>query len=131
MPWQSIKIALNFLLVILLGSIAVLGLRVLLVRLEIDEMLAQAISVTAVCLAAGAFFWLGGLNWLGMDSPDSRRFALVVCLSLAGRSLTEYILRLAGLKEIIADILAIAIWLVTVLMVIYWLEKKQGNKANL
>ena len=61
MPAQSIKRALIFLLIILLGSMAILGLRALLTRLGASEVAAQALSGAGMCLAAGMFFWMGGL----------------------------------------------------------------------
>jgi hypothetical protein len=93
-------------------------------------MAGQALSGAVVCLAAGAFFWRGGLMWLGVDSPQDRWIALAICLSLAGKSLMEFALRLAGLEEIIADILAIIIWLAILLTAILWIEKKQKNIEN-
>jgi len=129
-PAQSIKQALIFLLILFLGITAILVLMKLMIWLGVSRMAAEAFSGAAVCLAAGAVFWLGGLKWLNADSLKNRWYALAICLSYAGKSLVELALRLGGLGEKIADTLATTLWLVTVLMAIFWIGKTQGNKNN-
>ena len=113
------------LLIMLLCGVAIFGLRALLIGLDAGDMAAEAISSGVVCLAAGAFFWLGGLKWFGMDSARNRLIGLSVCLAYASNRLTEYALRLIGMGKDLADMLATIVALGLMVAAILWLAQKR------